>query len=402
MQIGSLFSGIGGFELGLQRGLGSASVAWQVEIDPWCRQVLARHWPDAARHDDVRTVGANNLAPVDVLCGGFPCQDISTAGAGAGLSGARSGLWFEMLRIVTELRPRYVVAENVAALRSRGLPVVLAGLRDAGYAASWAIISAADLGAPHQRRRLWIVAYRRGVEPVTVPAPDGARDDVWPRGGDPEPWERGEPRTTTQNEGRRNRLHALGNAVVPQVPELIGQAIADAGRFRLVAPQAADGAWLPTPTATQYGSNAGGANPGHERLSLDSMARGGRWATPKASDVERGGRVDLLMQVRGNPSPSGRYRVWPTACAHNAKGAPGAGSREKGGRQSDLCAAVRWATPSASDDRDRGQLGKTPAVDRRAAAGKQIMLSMQAQGPGSLSPRWVELLMGYPLDWTVP
>jgi len=160
--IGSLFSGIGGLELGLEwAGLGR--VTWQVEKDAYCRQVLAKHWPDAVRYEDVRAVGAHNLSRVDVLCGGFPCQDISIAGKGAGLSGARSGLWSEYARIIRELRPRIVVVENVSALVVRGLDRVLCDLAASGYDAVWFHLRASDVGAPHLRERLFIVAYADGV-----------------------------------------------------------------------------------------------------------------------------------------------------------------------------------------------------------------------------------------------
>ena len=159
LRIGSLFSGIGGLELGLERA-GFGPVAWQVEIDPFPRAVLEKHWPNAVRHEDVKAVGAHNLSPVDVICGGFPCQDISLAGRGAGLSGERSGLWFEYLRIVRELQPALVIIENVAALRKRGLPTVLAGLEDAGYRSTVLDIAASDVGAPHRRKRIFIVAER--------------------------------------------------------------------------------------------------------------------------------------------------------------------------------------------------------------------------------------------------
>ena len=181
LRIGSLFSGIGGLELGLERA-GVGTTAWQVEQDPYCRAVLAKHWPAAVRHDDVRTVGASTLSPVDVICGGFPCQDISVAGRGAGLDGARSGLWFEYLRIVQELRPHLVIIENVAALRTRGLDTVLAGLHDAGYRTEWALAAAADVGAPHRRKRLFVVAVADAAS-VGERKPPASTDAV-PVGGE--------------------------------------------------------------------------------------------------------------------------------------------------------------------------------------------------------------------------
>ena len=161
MRIGSLFSGIGGLELGLERA-GCGSVAWQVERDPFCRSVLAKHWPSAERFDDVCAVGSHCLAAVDIVCGGFPCQDLSYAGKGAGLAGERSGLWREYARIVRELRPRFVVVENVSALLARGLGDVLGDLAALGYDAEWHCVRASDVGAPHRRERLFVVAYRDG------------------------------------------------------------------------------------------------------------------------------------------------------------------------------------------------------------------------------------------------
>lgn len=165
MNVGSLFAGIGGFDLGLETA--GMRVAWQVELDPYCRAVLARHFPEARRYEDVCEVGAKSLAPVDLICGGFPCQDLSPAGKGAGLAGARSGLWAEFARIVRELRPSYVVVENVPALLTgKGkcwdrAPVgrVLGDLAEMGYDAEWSVLSAREFGAPHLRKRVWLVAY---------------------------------------------------------------------------------------------------------------------------------------------------------------------------------------------------------------------------------------------------
>jgi DNA (cytosine-5)-methyltransferase 1 len=174
LTVGSLFAGIGGFDLGLERA--GMEVRWQVEIDEFCSAVLAKHWPEVKRYEDVQKVHARNvrncyrppcrncLEPVDVLAGGFPCQDISFAGPGDGLEGDRSGLWHQYARLIGEVRPRYVIVENVAALLVRGFSDVLSGLARIRYDAQWSIVSACSVGTPHVRRRLFIVAYPNSVD----------------------------------------------------------------------------------------------------------------------------------------------------------------------------------------------------------------------------------------------
>jgi len=157
MTFGSLFAGIGGFDLGLERA--GMVCKWQVEIDPFCRKVLTKHWPHVPKYEDVREVGAHNLERVNLLCGGFPCQDISVAGKGAGIDGARSGLWAEYARLIGELRPRYALVENVPALLGRGLGRVLGDLAEIGYDAEWECLPASAFGAPHRRDRIWLIAY---------------------------------------------------------------------------------------------------------------------------------------------------------------------------------------------------------------------------------------------------
>ena len=154
------FSGIGGFSLAA-RWLGGIETVQFVERDPYCQQVLAKHWPTVPIHDDICTFSP---APgsADIVCGGFPCQDISQAGKGAGLAGSRSGLFYELLRVVRLVGPRYVVLENVAAITHRGMDDVLGALAEAGYDAEWACIPAAAVGACHQRDRWWCVAYAQG------------------------------------------------------------------------------------------------------------------------------------------------------------------------------------------------------------------------------------------------
>ena len=156
----SLFSGIGGLELGLEAAVPGLRTCWQVEQDDFCRQVLKKHWPHAKRFEDVRTVELEHIRGADVICGGFPCQDISIAGKGAGLAGDRSGLWWEMHRLIGLALPRVVVAENVPALTGRGLSEVLCSLAECGYSSQWDIISAASVGAWHRRDRLFIIAYQ--------------------------------------------------------------------------------------------------------------------------------------------------------------------------------------------------------------------------------------------------
>ncbi len=159
MRIGGLFSGIGGLEVGLEAAIPGSETVWQCEIDPYCRAVLAHHWPNAMRYDDVTRLNTTTLAPVDIICGGFPCQDVSLAGAGAGLAGARSGLWFEYLRIIDGMRPRFVVIENVLGLVRRGLDVVVRGLEALGYTVEGSRIRAGDVGAPHRRERVFLLAW---------------------------------------------------------------------------------------------------------------------------------------------------------------------------------------------------------------------------------------------------
>lgn len=157
MNFGSLFSGIGGFDLGFEQA--GLSCQWQVEIDADCSRALERHWPEVTRYKDVRDV--RELEPVDVICGGFPCQDLSVAGKRAGLAGERSGLWFEFLRIIELNRPRWLVIENVPGLLSsdegRDFAVILRGLVECGYCLAWRVLDAQFFRVAQRRRRVFIV-----------------------------------------------------------------------------------------------------------------------------------------------------------------------------------------------------------------------------------------------------
>ena len=218
LTVGSLFSGIGGLDLGLERA--GMEVRWQCEIDPYCREVLKKHWPDIPCHDDVRNL-PDDIEPVDLICGGFPCQDISVVGRRAGLEGEHSGLWASFAQAIRHTRPRFVLVENSPSLTVRGLGSVLADLADLGYDAEWDCIPAAAVYANHLRARLWLLAYPTGerdgmAQEALLPGRQSSKHRGW--------WA-GEPGVVRVADGvpnRVDRLRALGNAVVPQVAEFIG------------------------------------------------------------------------------------------------------------------------------------------------------------------------------------
>jgi DNA (cytosine-5)-methyltransferase 1 len=299
LRVLDLFSGIGGFSLGLERTGGFETVAF-CEIEPFPRKVLAKHWPEVPQYEDVTKLTGDILRrdgiSVDVITGGFPCQDISVAGKQAGIGeGTRSGLWSEIVRLIGELAPSFVIVENVAALLSgpseqRGgwFGSILGDLAECGYDAEWENIPAAAVGAPHRRERVWIVAYpnnlggpslrgkredfaqqgvKRGIDGIRSDADAGREVSICGTGEYPEamanassqrqqgqgqleqsvgsatPGNRQasilgsirvarewcpEPdvgRVANGVSQRVDRLKGLGNAVVPQIPELIGNAI---------------------------------------------------------------------------------------------------------------------------------------------------------------------------------
>ncbi len=158
--LGSMFAGIGGLELGFES-TGRFKTKWQVEIDDYANQVLSKHWPSVARWKNVKTFPPRPVSDwqCDVIAGGFPCQDLSFAGSGAGLAGERSGLFSEIIRVAGIIRPKAIVLENVAALYARGLDVVLGELAQIGYDAEWHCVSAASVGAPHRRDRVFIIGW---------------------------------------------------------------------------------------------------------------------------------------------------------------------------------------------------------------------------------------------------
>ena len=232
MKVFDLFSGIGMFSLGLERA-GFKTVGF-CERDPFCQEVLKTHWPDVPIHPEIKSLDSSSLKGVEVLCGGFLCQDISSVRQGEGLQGRRSGLWFEYLRLIREVRPKYAIIENVAALRSRGLAIILKNLWEVGYNAQWSIIPARALGFPHQRDRIWIIAYPSGQgsqRPFLLEKLQKSIKNA-PR---PAPlWRSIKPGICRSDYGRASRLDkkihklrikSLGNSLVPQIVTAIGEAI---------------------------------------------------------------------------------------------------------------------------------------------------------------------------------
>lgn len=268
MEVGSLFSGIGGIELGFERE--GFKTKWFVENNDYCKKILAKNFPGVQIYENITTINWNEIPRVDILTGGFPCQDISNAGKRKGIvEGERSSLWKHFAEAIRILRPQYAVIENVSALTHRGLDVVLADLAKEGYDAEWFDIRASDVGAPHRRERIFIVAYPNSIRHIhgqleldTAKPRQQTQLDVIKSSteisnsesiglqrirteGKQEPEVHGEERISDSNRsygdiwkvepgmGRvahgipawMDRIRCLGNAVVPQVAQVIAQRV---------------------------------------------------------------------------------------------------------------------------------------------------------------------------------
>lgn len=239
MKFISLFAGIGGLDLGLERA-GFECVA-QVEINEFALKVLQKHWASVPKYKDVRDVGKENLPTADLICGGFPCQDVSLIGQRAGLEGKRSTLWSEFYRIVCEIRPRWVVIENVTGLFTsddgRFFTKILWELSQVGYYAEWDTVPASAFGAPHRRDRVFIVAYSKsgglqGSGQFEV-SPRSSETWIFPQSprvyldSRASRWS-DESRVSRISNGvpnRVDRIKSTGNAVVPDVAEFIGDCV---------------------------------------------------------------------------------------------------------------------------------------------------------------------------------
>jgi DNA (cytosine-5)-methyltransferase 1 len=250
MNHGSLFNGIGGFQLAAKQ-MGWNNI-FSCEIDNFCNQVTQKHYPNCIQYEDIRNTNFTiHRGTIDVLTGGFPCQDISNAKTHTsnkkyeqnGITGKRSGLWFEMLRAIKEIKPAFVVAENVSSLTHKGLHTVLLCLSEIGYNAEWATLPASQFGAPHQRERIWIVAYPnsygRKQESIILSQIINKKIRETPE------WQLS--RTICQTYGKKTlpqycgihdgvplelhhakRIAAIGNAIVPQIAFEIFKAIVSA------------------------------------------------------------------------------------------------------------------------------------------------------------------------------
>lgn len=236
LKVLDLFSGIGGFSLGLERTGGFKTVAF-CEIEEYPRRVLAKHWPGVPIHRDVRELRAEHVGAIDVICGGYPCQPFSVAGDRRGQADDRH-LWPEMARLVAECRPAWLIGENVAGHIDMGLDDVLSDLEAMHYAARAFVIPACAVGAPHERTRLWIVAHSDGLRSqrrtITSCVGQGGseRSEQSARLVPSSFWlDISEAGLRGEDDGLPSKLHrlrALGNAVVPQIPEIIGRAILEA------------------------------------------------------------------------------------------------------------------------------------------------------------------------------
>ena len=180
--VGSLFSGIGGIDLGLERA--GMTIRWQVEKDDWCRRVLSKHWPDVPKYEDITTLTGHELERVDVLAGGFPCQPASVAGSRKGNEDVERWLWPHFEKLIRVLRPQIVLVENVPGLFTvnggAAFGEIIGSLASMRYDCEWDVISAADVGAPHLRKRVWIVAHAdsEGLQGMRGKRSDAGRENT--------------------------------------------------------------------------------------------------------------------------------------------------------------------------------------------------------------------------------
>lgn len=355
--VGSLFAGIGGLERAMEA-TGRFLCGFQSEIRPHALRVLARHYRDTPRYGDICGINPATLPHVDVLVGGFPCQDISDAGLCAGITGARSGLWGQFARLIEALRPRLVFIEQVEALRRRGMSVVLADLFRLGYVAEWHCTPATAAGALHLRDRMYIVATRRDLATGALLSNLDAYLSAFEAAA---AWDEAPeiPRVASDVPLRAERLTGLGNSIVPQVVTAFTLAMLDA----IDAP-------TPAPTG----------------LPQIGWVHKGQWYTPKGAELpDRWPRDGILTEDGAyalpvlRPSTYGDDRLlWPTPTVGDASG--GRTTSKGKAYPTSLRAAVRGLNPKFLPLLGAGFVPPPRGV--------------------SLNPTWVDWLMGFPAGWT--
>ncbi|BBB42899.1 DNA cytosine methyltransferase [Mycobacteroides abscessus] len=463
-RIGSLFSGAGGLDLAVEHVTGGRTV-WHCEADPDAAKVLAAHWPGVPNLGDITAVDWAAVEPVDVLCGGFPCQDVSAAGRRAGIaSGTRSGLWLEYAEAINQLRPQLVVIENVRGLLSgyahramepgpddlgdrssrpllRAAGAVLGDLADLGYDAQWTTVAASDIGAPHRRERVFIVAYPAG-KPWSLDQRDLRRaaadpDDATLHGqrSRQEPWRRGESLTADTegdrwDEGRPESTGFIGRSDaalggVPIAAHPAGgsrpheQKRSNAQGLDVVAepgPSDRDSArgtaagiqqlgrsarelaavdLLPTPSvADGMGGHLSRSGARSNELLLPGVAKayadGALLPTPKATDGHSSSPADLNRNQPGLRAITG---LLPTPCASDATGGGTHPEAREGHSRQLIDYALLNGTP---------HWGKyEPAIRRWEAITRDAPSPTEpgAKGNPRLAARFSEWMQGWPLGW---
>ena len=369
LTVGSLFSGIGGLDLGFERA--GMTVAWQCEIDKAASTVLARHWPDVPNMGDVRDVG-HGTPSVDVVVGGFPCQDVSVAGRRAGLDGERSGLWHEFRRIVGDLRPRWVVVENVPGLLSsnggRDFAVILRGLVECGYGVAWRVLDAQYFGIPQRRRRVFIVGHiRDGRAAQVLFEREGGAGDTPPR------------RETGARVAR-----ALAASSVSS-----GYRYDPNGKEYVVTPFTDISDALFAAMGTKWNGNAAAFN-GSQYVAHTLRAEGA-----DASEDGTGRGVPLVIDGR-NGTLQDDIATTLQAC----------GVGEGRGSHPNATPLVAFAWQQGDDSKfnanGRGRSWVARAGDYAAglSANRYDAIAGPGYGVRRLTPRECERLMGFPDDWT--
>lgn len=385
MKFGSLFTGVGGFDLGFERA--GMECAWQVEFDKACQSVLKKHWSETELFDDVRTVGKHNLEPVDVICGGFPCQDVSVAGKRAGLAGERSGLWSEFARIIDELEPKWVVVENVPGLLSsnggRDFATVIRWLAERGYGVAWRILDSQYFGVAQRRRRVFIVgSFGSGSASEILFEREGVRWNIEKGRKTGE----GTARTVAFSAGNSSKSYGIvygeevtppfraGNSGTNQVPTVVmssGQANTEIMSERRTALTGLHEQPIIAYNISSFNSNSG--------IKVVDTAR--TLDTNGGNPACNQGGVMLVLNDQGGSVMGVTENVTATLCSH--------------GHQPIV--ANTFTIRSGKDGGGKGYLGFD---DGAMTLGGQRQYLAQQSAVRRLTPTECERLQGFPDGWT--